>query len=488
MDVKRIKNMGKELKIFLTEFDDCFARSESRERLRNYIGGQVSDLPRKSIEPIALAAGIPPRTLQCFLATAQWDEHRMRDRIQWIVSRDHAHPQAVGVVDGTGSPKKGTHTAAVQRQWCGNTGKIDNCVVSSHISYTAGDFQCLLDSDLYLPKSWADDPTRRKEAGIPDEVVYRKKTVIALEQIRRAMGNGIRVAAWTFDEEYGRDGEFLDGLDTLGQSYIGEVPSNFTGWVHEPLILHSPRPQEAYKRGPKRRYPRLARKALPASEVKNLLIYSRQFQKQKWQRFKIKDGEKGPVVWEVKHAPFYRKHGPVGLPGPSHTLIVARNVLNPDEIKHFVSNIAVGPSGVSLEWMLWVAFSRWPIERCFELAKRNLGMDHFETRSWRAIHRHLYISQLSLLFCGRVHQNLREKNAGDFVSDRRAGSPSRLRLGRRTIFTPAGTSDNIPTSSQADCLPSATQSSCSPLSYETNSSPPARNRHRSRSIELVYTG
>jgi len=487
MDVKRIKSMGRELKTFLAEFDDCFARSESRERLRNYIGGQVSDLPRKSIEPIALAAGIPPRTLQCFLATAQWDEHRIRDRIQWIVARDHAHRQAVATVDDTGNPKKGTHTAAVQRQWCGNTGKIDNCVVSVHIGYTTGDFQCLLDSDLYLPKDWADDPARRKEAGIPDDVVYRKKTTIALEQIRRAMSNGIRVAAWTFDEFYGRDGEFLDGLETLGQSYVGEVPSDFTGWVHEPRILHSPRPQEAHKCGRKRRYPRLARKALPASKVKNLLIYSRQFQKQKWKRFKIKDGEKGPVVWEVKHASFYRKHAN-GLPGPTHTLIVARNVLNTDEVKYFVSNMAVGSGCVSLEWMLWVAFSRWPIERCFELAKRDLGMDHFETRSWRGIHRHLYISQLSLLFCARVHHRLREKNSGESVPDSRTGSPSRMCMGRRTGFAAAGTRGNIPTGRRADCLLSGTQSSSPQESYETHPSTPARIGHRSRSIELVCTG
>jgi len=307
MDAKQIKNMGKQLTRFLAEFDDCFGRSEPRQQMRTYVAGQLSDLPRKSIEPIALAAGVPPRTLQRFLASVQGDDERIVDRTQWIVARDHAHPQAVGAVDDTGNPKKGTHTAAVQRQWCGNTGKIDNCVVSVHISYTAGDFQCLLDSDLYLPKAWANDPARRKQAGIPDDVVYRKKATIALQQIRRAMGNGIRVAAWTFDEFYGRDGEFLDGLDSLGQSYVGEVPSDFSGWVHQPRILHSPRPQEAHKRGPKRRYPRLARKALPASEVKNLLIYSRQFQKQKWVRFKIKDGEKGPLVWEVKQAPFYRK-------------------------------------------------------------------------------------------------------------------------------------------------------------------------------------
>ena len=171
---------NKELNTFLAEFDDCFARSESRERLRNYIGGQVSDLPRKSIEPIALAAGVVPRTLQCFLASAKWDECRMRDRTQWIVARDHANRQAIGAVDGTDNPKKGTHTAGVQRQWCGNTGKIDNCVVSCHISYTVGDFQCLLDSDLYLPESWANDPARRREARIPDDVVYRKTPPLSL--------------------------------------------------------------------------------------------------------------------------------------------------------------------------------------------------------------------------------------------------------------------------------------------------------------------
>lgn len=123
----------------------------------------------------------------------------MRDRIQWVVAHDHAHPQAIGTVDESGNPKQGAHTACVQRQWCGNTGKIDNCVVSVHIGYVAGDFQCILDSDLYLPKDWADDPVRRKEAGIPENLVYRKKTAIALEQIFRALRNGIRVSAWTFD-------------------------------------------------------------------------------------------------------------------------------------------------------------------------------------------------------------------------------------------------------------------------------------------------
>ena len=339
MDVKQIRNMGRELKKFLSQFDDCFGRSEPREHLQSYVRGQLSDLPRKSVEPIALAAGIPPRTLQGFLTLLAWDQQRLRDRLQWMVARDHAHPQAIGVIDETGNPKKGRHTAAVQRQWCGASGKIDNCVIGVHTAYVAGEFQCLLDSDLYLPEDWANDPQRRQEAGIPEEIEYRKKTAIALEQVARALSNGIRVAAWTFDEWYGRDRQFLDGLDALGQNYVGEIPSDFTGWWREPQVLLSPKPRERAKRGRKRHFPRLSRKALPAGEVRNLLVYSRIFQKQKFKRFRIKDGQNGPMVWEVKSVPFYRKHGPQGLPGPTHTLIIARNVLQPKEVTYFLSNM-----------------------------------------------------------------------------------------------------------------------------------------------------
>jgi SRSO17 transposase len=329
MDSKQIKKMGRKLGKFLGEFDDCFGRSGPRQHLRTYVSGQLSDLPRKSIEPIALAAKIPPRTLQYFLASMQWDQHRLRDRTQWMIARDHSHPKAIGVIDETGNPKKGRHTAGVQRQWCGNTGKVDNCVVGVHIAYVVNDFQCLLDSDLYLPKQWADDPDRRRQAQIPDDVVFRKKADIALEQVGRALKNGVRFSAWTFDELYGRDGQFLDGMDSLGQNYIGEIPCDFTGWLDQPKVLVSPKLVKRPKRGRKRQFPRLSRKSLQACQVNNLATYSRVFQKQKWLKFRIKDSEKGPIVWEVKFSHFYRKQGESSLPGPTHTLIVARNVLNP---------------------------------------------------------------------------------------------------------------------------------------------------------------
>lgn len=486
MDATFVKSMGKELKHFVAEFDDCFGRREPRQHLRAYMRGQLSDLPRKSVEPIALEAGIPPRTLQWFLNGAVADDERMRDHTQRIVARDHAHPQAIGTIDESGNPKKGRHTACVKRQWCGRTGKIDNCVMAVHLGYVADDFQCLLDSNLFLPKEWANDPQRRAEVGVPDDVVFRTKPQIAMDQVRRALGNGIRVAAWTFDEAYGRGAEFLDGMDALGQNYVGEIPSDFYGWVHQPRMLVAPRPGELRKQGRKRRYPRVARQDSHACSVSNLAAHSPVFTRQKWQRFRIKDGEKGPMVWEVKHCLLWRRHGERGLPGPAHTLIVARNVLNPEEVKYFLANMTVGP-GVSLEWMLWIAFSRWPIERCFQMAKTELGMDHFEVRSWRGIHRHFYITQMSQLFCARVHQGLREKNDGHFVPDRRAGAYGGVSLGGSPVRALRRSSRHLPARGREDCLPPGAQPPGEDIPHEGDCCAAVGDGHRCRSDTIMYS-
>src|SRR5947209_8639582 len=193
MTPTQILALGPQLADFLGEFDDCFGRSEPRGHLASYVRGQLADLPRKSVQPIADFNGTPRRTLQEFLDWSPWNHVLLRDRVQHIVARDHADPQAIGIIDDSGHPKSGDKTACVQRQWCGNTGKIDNCVVSVHLSYASFDtkFRTMLDSDLFVPEHTWDDANRRAEAGIPDDVVYRPKYDIALEQVRRALGNGL---------------------------------------------------------------------------------------------------------------------------------------------------------------------------------------------------------------------------------------------------------------------------------------------------------
>jgi SRSO17 transposase len=243
-------------------------------------------------------------------------------------------------------------------------------------------------------------PSAPKKNYVPDEVEFRTKPQIALELIDRAVGNGVRVAAWTFDELYGRDGKFLDGLEQRKQTFVGEIPMNFHGWVQKPQILRSG-PTKSKKQGRTKEYPRLARRR-PSCEVRNLATYSPVFQEQSWQRYRIKDTDKGPEVWEVKWSVFWRK-GEDGLPGRRHCLIVARNVLT-QEVKYFLANRVPGEKGISLRWLLQVAFGRWSVERCFRVAKDELGMDHYQVRGWRCLHRHFYLTQASYLFCARIRQ------------------------------------------------------------------------------------
>jgi SRSO17 transposase len=245
-------------------------------------------------------------------------------------------------------------------------------------------------------------------------VEFHTKPEIALGLIDRALGNGIQVSAWTFDELYGRDGKFLDGLEERGLAFVGEVPVDFHGWTEKPRVLRKG-PETRGKRGKRGRpknYPRRARRRA-ACKVCNLVTYSPVFREKSWQRYRIKDTKNGPEVWEVKWAVFWRKRGD-GLPSRRHCLIVARNVLT-GEMKYFVANRVPGEKGTTLRWLLRVGFGRWSVEHCFRDAKDELGFDHYQVRGWRCVHRHFFVTQLSYLFCSRVRQ---QYDAADEQLDR----------------------------------------------------------------------
>ena len=163
MTLKQIAALGRKLSLFLSLFADCFGRRAARALLRVYVQGQLSNLHRKTAEAIALQFKTAPRTLQRFLESIEWDEEKLRNRCQQIIVKDHTHPEAIGCVDESGTAKSGRHTVGVGRQYNGNRGKIDNCVVGVHLSYSAPGFQVLLDSAVYLPEAFANDSARRKK-------------------------------------------------------------------------------------------------------------------------------------------------------------------------------------------------------------------------------------------------------------------------------------------------------------------------------------
>jgi SRSO17 transposase len=344
----------------------------------------------------------------------------------------------------------------VQPQYCGNTGKIDNCVMSVHLSYASYDnaLRTMIDSELYLPeKSWA-DPARRAEAGIPESVVYRPKYHIALELLDRAHGNGVRFGWITADEWYAEKPAFVAGLEQRDLRFVLQIPKNVMGWLHEP--------QAGQDR----------------SEVQTLCRYSRPMMRQPFLRYLIKETDKGPMVWQAKAAPFWmRRDGEVVGP---YWLIMARDVLNADEVKYFLSNAA---PGTPIEPILHVAFSRWPIERCLEDEKTELGLSHFECRKYVAVLRHLLITQVSHLFLARECQWLRGEKYRDHGLP---GAQRQRRTDRHHDFERSGPATTNRSAGRDPAIHSAAQCRCPALTQQSPTKAIAEVGHPRRAVAQLH--
>ena len=402
MTTDQILSLAPALAEFLEEFADCFGRSEPRDHLGHYVRGQLSNLQRKSVEPIALFNNLAPRTLQEVLASDVWDHARARNRVQQIIARDHADPKAIAIIDDSGHPKSGKKTPGVQWQYCGRLGKTANCVVTVQLAFSSFDtrFRTMLDTEHFLPESWSNDRERCRQAGIPDEVVYRPKHRIALELLDRAAANGVHLEWTTADIWYAEKPDFLAGLEQRHRRYVVEIPRNLHGWLSDPG----------------------AQPGHPARGVEELCHQARPMTGQEWTPFHIKDTEKGPLVWKVKSAPFWLWRGGHVLGG--YHLLWAYDPLQPDEEKWF---LVWDPLQANLSTWLHVGFARWPVERTLEDKKSELGFSHFEVRTYQAMMRHFYITMVSHLFLARQTQRLRGEKSG---ADAEPGPRCRQRLGQ----------------------------------------------------------
>lgn len=400
MTAEQIAALGPALTKFLRSFHRCFGECRLVDHFREYCRGLLSDLPRKSVEPMALEAGSTVRAMQLFLTHRVWDDVRMRQLIQQRIASCHGlEPGAaraegdlgvVGSIDETSTRKKGDKTPGVQRQHLGCVGKVENGIVTVHLSYEYKGFKALLDSDLYLPEKWAQDRERCRAASIPDDLPFRTKPAIALEQVKCAIAQGVRFDWLTFDEGYGRDLPFLRGLEAEGQLYVAEIPANFRCW---------PRPPQY----------RSLRREFSTKKVRNVTRWSPAFIYQQWRPIKIERDTVEPIVWDVKAAQVHLRDAE-GLPTDrTYWLIVAWNRAT-DKYKYFLSN---APPTTHLTLLLRVAFRRAVIEHLFRIAKSEVGLSHFEGRSYVGLMRHMTLCQLMLLFLAEQTDRLRgEKPAG----------------------------------------------------------------------------
>lgn len=405
MDADQIRSLQPAMAAFAEDFRDCFKREATFEHFQRYLLGLQTELDRKSIEPIALAAGVPVRTLQEFLQFFKWDHGRVNARFQQRAMDHHGTERAIGVLDPSAHAKRGPKTPGVQRQWCGETGKTDNCVIGHHLLYTDNDahnpFTCVIGSELYLPESWANDRERCRAAGIPDEVGYRPQWRIGLELLREAISNGVRFAWLTFDEELGSIPDFWYGLDEMGQRGVGEVRPHFRAWGKKPAC-RSPRGEHASRR------------------VDNLVSHSPAFTQQKWRNMKIKTGTRGPVTWQIKTARVHLVTHEMSHAQPTDRKYWLIAVHQPEtgEMKYFVSN---APGNASLKPMLQAAFARWHIEKWFERAKQAVGFGAFEVRTYQSLIRHWLCSRLAMLFLAEQTLRLRGEKWADHTGAGGAG-------------------------------------------------------------------
>jgi SRSO17 transposase len=336
----------------------------------------LSDLPRKSIEPIALEAGTAVRTLQEFLVTSRGDHEQARNLLQehlatLLVNLPADDLGTIGIIDETSCRKWGDQTPGVQRQYLGSEGKIENGIVTVHLGVAKGTFQALLDADLYLPKSWA-DRQRCRDADIPDTLQCRAKWRLALDQYIRLHDRGVHFDWLVFDEGYGSKVPFLWVLGRLGQKFVGEVPVNFT--VRSTASGDACR-ADAYQ---------------PASQSKN------------WTRFRLARKTVADQYWRAKSTR-------VWVAKDWHVLITAINEKT-GEVKYFVSNAVEEP----LERVMRVVFRRATIEHAFRLAKQEVGLMHYEGRHYTSLIRHLILALVVLGFVAEHTERLRgEKSRGD---------------------------------------------------------------------------
>lgn len=381
MTADQFQAIGPEFTAFLRPFERFFDTLKTVRHFRTYTRGLLSDLPRKTAEPLANQAGTAPRNLQQFLKACLWDHAGLSAAVQRTVRAALADVPVdpvgtVAILDETSAVKKGAKTPGVQRQYLGSVGKVANGIVTVHLGVARGQFKALLDSERYLPASWDADRDRCREADIPDDLRYRPKWRIGLELLARAETHGWQFDWLTFDEGYGGKPEFLRGLDLAGVQYVGEVPKTFScrpGRRRTALSAEAVFSQPGVKRRAARSF-RVAQQTGPAA------------------------------VWQVKVVT-------VALGDdrrPRHRLILARN-RETGEKKYFITNAA---KRIGVGRVLAAGFVRWNVEHLFRVAKSEVGLTHFEGRSYVSLKRHLALCLVTLAFVALHTVRLRGEKPG----------------------------------------------------------------------------
>jgi SRSO17 transposase len=373
---------------FIERYQPLFYRTEQRHWAEVVLEGRLSNLERKTNEPIARQAGHARKPVQKFVGAGKWSDSAVLGELQRHVAGAWSDDDAVLIFDGSAFAKKGDDSCGVARQWCGRLGKIENCQVGVFTAYACAQGETLLAADLYLPQEWADDRKRRAQCYVPTAVTFQEKWRLALSQWERCR---LLPHGWVAaDDEFGRVTEFRQTLRRGGERYVVDVPCNT-------LLRDLEAEPEAGPSG---------RRRLPPFE--QVQAWAARQPASAWQRLTVRAGEKGPLVVRALTRLVQTKdaEGRVGRP---ERVVVVRPVARAGDVTYGLSNAL---SGVALAELVRVKGERPRIEQALQMGKGEVGLDHYEVRSWVGWYHHMTLSLLALWFLNLEKSVLKKKRCG----------------------------------------------------------------------------
>jgi SRSO17 transposase len=381
MKGEELDRWGEEFVAFHERFAPVFSRKEARQQAVKYLRGLLGESERKNGWQMAEAVGEPrPDGLQRLLYQSQWEADAARDVLQGFIVEQFGEEEGIGVVDETGFLKKGSHSVGVKRQYSGTAGKVENCQVGTFLSYATGRGHVFLDRCLYLPEEWCNDAVRRRQAKVPEEVLFQTKPEQAMGMLQRAWAQGVPMRWVTGDELYGASTALRTLIEEQQRWYVLAVKSNTPAWSVRPLVVEPAPPA----RGRPALHLRLADDAPAATPV------IARWPAHRWQRLTVAEGEKGPRIYDWAAQRIVESRD--ALPGPDAWLLARRSLTQPEEIAYYLAN---APSDTPLLKLAQIASTRFTVEQCIEEAKGETGLDGYEVRYWHSWYRHITLAMMA---------------------------------------------------------------------------------------------
>lgn len=391
LTARQVTGIREQLQDYVAEFAGELGRSERRHWCGKYLEGLLREGERKSIEPLAARVDGDDQALQQFVNQSPWEHEAVLWRLREGMRRRATAP-GVLVLDDTSLPKQGRHSVGVARQYCGALGKIANCqsIVTWH--WAAPDLHWPLAAQLYLPTVWTEDPARMARAGVPAEAQpFREKWRIALDLLAVMKPQLPAYQAIVCDAGYGVVMPLLAALEQRGERYVAQVPGNVAAWPAEAVAT--------LPRAARGRPPLHALVQDPAVRPLSMVAWRDRLRQQpaRWKKVRLPRADGASVRAIAVRVQASQRGSLWRQPGPTRWLLIEQ--LADDTFKYHLSNL---PAHTPLAELVRLAHQRWAIEQGYQQLKEELGLDHFEGRSWRGLHHHLTLCFLAFCFLTRL--------------------------------------------------------------------------------------